>query len=92
MSDALWFAEGFTNYYGILTLQRARILPLSSFTQSMGGATDRVLNAPGRLVHSAVEMSELAPFVDAAASIDPNNFRNTYISYYTYGQALALGN
>ncbi len=91
MSGELWFAEGFTNYYGVLTLQRAGISPLSSFTASMGGAANRVLNAPGRKVRSAVEMSELAPFVDAATSIDPNNFRNTYISYYTYGQALALG-
>ena len=91
MSDALWFAEGFTNYYGVLTLQRANISALASFTRSMGGAVNAVLNAPGRLVHSPVEMSELAPFVDAATSIDPNNFRNTYISYYTYGQALALG-
>src|SRR5436305_4526045 len=57
----------------------------------MGRALNAVLNSPGRQVHSAVEMSQLAPFVDAAKSIDPNNFRNTFISYYTYGQALALG-
>lgn len=91
MSGELWFAEGFTNYYGVLTLQRAGISPLTSFTKSMGGAVNQVVNAPGRRIHSAVEMSELAPFVDAATSIDPTNFENTYISYYTYGQALAFG-
>lgn len=91
MSDELWFAEGFTNYYGILVLQRIGISPLAAFTHSMGSAVNHVLNAPGRLVHSPVEMSQLAPFVDAVTSIDPNNFRNTYISYYIYGQALALG-
>ncbi len=36
-------------------------------------------------------MSRLAPFVDAATSNDPVNYANTFISYYTYGQALALG-
>jgi predicted metalloprotease with PDZ domain len=34
-------------------------------------------------------MSLRAPFVDAAASIDPNN-PNIFTSYYTYGAALAL--
>ncbi len=91
MSGELWFAEGFTNYYGPLVLQRAGLSTLDQFVSDMGHALNAVLNLPGRKVHSAVEMSQLAPFVDAAKSIDPNNFRNTFISYYTYGQALALG-
>jgi predicted metalloprotease with PDZ domain len=36
-------------------------------------------------------MSRQAPFVDAARSIDATNFRNTFISYYTYGEALGFG-
>ncbi len=91
MSGELWFAEGFTNYYGMLVLARAGLSSLDTFASEMGGAVNMVLTAPGRKVHSVVEMSRLAPFVDAARSIDPNNFANTYISYYTYGQALALG-
>ncbi len=91
MSGELWFAEGFTSYYGPLVLQRAGMADLGAFTRSMGQAVNRVLTAPGRKVHSAVEMSDLAPFTDAATSIDPNNFKNTFISYYTYGSALALG-
>jgi predicted metalloprotease with PDZ domain len=35
-------------------------------------------------------MSIQAPFVDAATSIDPDNFPNTFISYYTYGAAIGL--
>jgi predicted metalloprotease with PDZ domain len=91
MSGELWFAEGFTNYYGPLALQRAGLSTLDQFVGTMGHALNAVLNLPGRNVHSAVGMSQLAPFVDAAKSIDPNNFHNTFISYYTYGQALALG-
>ncbi len=91
MSGELWFAEGFTNYYGPLALQRSGISKLNQFTRGMGNAVNAVLTSPGRLVHSPVEMSRLAPFVDAATSIDERNVANTFISYYTYGQALAFG-
>jgi len=91
MSGELWFAEGFTNYYGPLTLERAGISTVDVFAKDMGRAVNTVLNAPGRKVFDAVDMSRLAPFVDAATYVDRNNFPNTFISYYTYGQALALG-
>ncbi len=92
MSGELWFAEGFTNYYGILTLKRAGLEKLDSFDRSMAAAVTEVLTAPGRLVYDAIDMSRQAVFVDAAGpSIDPINAANNLISYYTYGQALALG-
>ena len=91
MSGELWFAEGFTNYYGPLVLKRSGIQTLDEFAREMGTAVNTVLTAPGRTVFDVVDMSRLAPFVDAATSIDPNNFQNTFISYYTYGQALAFG-
>ncbi len=69
----------------------ARFSSLDRFAERMASAVDTVLTAPGRNVHTVVEMSRMAPFVDAARSIDPTNFANTFISYYTYGQALALG-
>src|SRR5581483_4155897 len=47
--------------------------------------------APGRKIFDVVDMSRQAPFVDAATSIDPTNESNNFISYYTYGQALAFG-
>ena len=31
-----------------------------------------------------------APFVDAAVSVDATNRENTFLSYYTYGEFLAL--
>ena len=91
ISGELWFAEGFTNYYGPLTLKRAGIWNQDQFTNDMARAVNTVLTAPGRQLRSPVEMSRMAPFVDAAAAVDSTNTRNTYISYYTYGQALALG-
>jgi predicted metalloprotease with PDZ domain len=91
MSGELWFAEGFTNYYGPLTLKRAGISSIDRFTRGMGFAISTVLTAPGRQVFNVIDMSRQAPFVDAAAAIDPVNRGNNFISYYTYGQALALG-
>lgn len=91
MSGELWFAEGFTNYYGPLVLNRAGLSTLDDFVRSMSYAVNTVLTAPGREIYNVIGMSDLAPFVDAAVSIDPTNFTNTFISYYTYGQALAFG-
>ncbi|HMN08284.1 MAG TPA: PDZ domain-containing protein [Gemmatimonadaceae bacterium] len=90
MSGELWLAEGFTSYYGPLVLRRAAILDDAQLAVQMAGAVNLVLNAPGRRFFSAVDMSRQAPFTDAAVSIDPQNKGNTFISYYPFGQAIAL--
>ncbi len=91
MSEELWLAEGFTSYYGPLVLARAGITTVTQFLQELGGAASDVVTAPGRRWFTAVEMSEQAPFVDAARSVDPQNKANTFISYYTWGSTIALG-
>lgn len=91
MSGELWLAEGFTSYYGPLTQKRAGLMNLRSFLRAMDEAIEKVTTSPARQIRSAVEMSRLAPFVDAATSIDQTNFANTYISYYTWGTALGVG-
>jgi predicted metalloprotease with PDZ domain len=57
----------------------------------MRDAVNAALTAPGREVFSLVDMSRRAAFVDGASSVEPQNQANTYISYYTYGRAVALG-
>ena len=91
MSGELWLAEGFTNYYGPLVLQRAGLTRLSEFAATISAAINDVTFSPGRQIHTAEEMSQMAPFVDAATSIDRTNFDNTFISYYTWGESIALG-
>lgn len=91
MSGELWFAEGFTSYYGPLTIMRAGLTTLDDYARAIGFGVSAVLTQPGRNHFSPIEMAMQAPFVDAAASIDPNNRGNTFISYYTYGAAIALG-
>lgn len=90
MSAELWVAEGFTNYYGPLVIARAGILDTRGYAQRISGAVNTLTNHPGRRFFGAVGMSQQAPFVDAATSIDPNNRSNMFISYYTYGEALGI--
>ena len=91
MSGELWFAEGFTNYYEPLVLTRSGIMSLDTFAAGMADTINTVTLSPGRMLRSAEEMSQLAPFVDAATSIDPTSEPNTFISYYTWGEAIGLG-
>ena len=91
VSGELWLAEGFTNYYGKLVMARAGLTDAESAASSIGRTLNAVISGPGRRINSAVNMSRLAPFTDAASAIDRTNFRNTFISYYTWGEAIALG-
>jgi len=90
MSGELWFAEGFTNYYDALTLCRTGIWSFESYLKDMQETFNKVWTSTGRQFFNPIEMSYQAPFVDAATSIDQTNRENTYISYYIYGEMLAL--
>ena len=91
MSDDLWLGEGFTNYFDSLVQVRAGITTLDQFAGELANVINAVTLSPGRMFRSAVDMSRLAPFVDAAVSIDRTAWPNLFISYYTYGQAIGLG-
>lgn len=90
MSRHLWFAEGVTNYYGKLVLSRTGHFDLATYLDKTVTALNKVRLSPGRQFFPATGMSEMAPFVDAAVSVDPTNYANSYISYYTYGEVLGL--
>ncbi|HDZ15153.1 hypothetical protein LCGC14_0776040 [marine sediment metagenome] len=90
MSDALWFAEGFTSYYTDLILCRAGIITAEAYVESLSGTFNYVWNSPARAFFNPIEMSYQAPFVDAATSVDPVNRENLFISYYSYGSMLGL--
>jgi predicted metalloprotease with PDZ domain len=91
ISGELWLGEGFTNYYGALVMKRSGLSTLRAFGQDMGEALDIVVNSPGRAFSSAVQMSQMAAFVDRSSPSDRTNFANTFISYYTWGQVIGLG-
>ncbi len=91
MTDSLWLAEGFTQYYGVLIMTRAGLLDPSQAVGQFGELASSIVNGSGRQFRSAVDMSRMAPFVDAARAVDRTNFNTTFISYYSYGGAIALG-
>jgi predicted metalloprotease with PDZ domain len=90
VSGELWLGEGFTSYYDTLLVQRSGLSALDQTLANWGGTINAVLQGPGRQLRSAEEMSQLAPFVDAAAAIDRTNWSNLFISYYTWGEAIGL--
>jgi predicted metalloprotease with PDZ domain len=90
MSEALWIAEGFTQYYGSLVMGRAGLRPAEQTMLGLASSALGVAAHPARQFRSPVQMSQHAPYSDAARSVDQNNFSYSFISYYTYGAALAL--
>jgi len=90
MSGELWLAEGFTSYFGPLVMRRAGLTTTRELAQELARVVNAVLTSPGRAVRTAEEMSQQAPFTDAATAIDRTSFENTFISYYTWGEAIGL--
>ena len=90
MSNELWFAEGFTQYYGELILKRAGYRDLDTYCNTIKNLANGVLNAPGASMYSAPQMSRNAVFADAGVAVDETNSVNTFTSYYFYGATIAL--
>ncbi|GAA4219154.1 M61 family metallopeptidase [Sphingomonas endophytica] len=88
-TPSLWFAEGVTNYYGPLMLRRAGLTDVDGWAKATAGALNTVLFSPARRNGGPQEMSLRAPFADAATSIDPVA-PDVFLSYYPYGQVVAL--
>ncbi|MDQ3070427.1 MAG: M61 family peptidase [Acidobacteriota bacterium] len=91
VSDSLWLAEGFTQYYGPVAIARAGLAEFGQTATGLGRSANAIINGSGRSVRSAVEMSQYAPFSDAAEAVDRTEGARSFISYYTYGAAIALG-
>jgi predicted metalloprotease with PDZ domain len=91
MSHELWFAEGFTQYYGDLLVLRAGFGSDTVYAmRTLAGLINTKMNTPGARYYSPVESSRMAVFVDAGVAVDKTNYPNMYTSYYPYGGAIAL--
>lgn len=94
MSGELWLMEGFTNYYERLVIVRSGVNgDLTRFGTALANELGYVLSSPGGRFRSAVAMSRLAPFVDTkqGPSAAPTDWPNTFVSYYSFGDMIALG-
>ncbi|RFZ92996.1 M61 family peptidase [Mucilaginibacter conchicola] len=90
MSNELWFAEGFTQYYGEMLLVRAGFNSVDDYTGTIAGLINSVLANPAPGKYPPTQMSRYAVFVDAGVAIDATNYTNMFTSYYVYGGATAL--
>jgi predicted metalloprotease with PDZ domain len=91
LSGELWLAEGVTSYYDGLIMARTKLFSLDDFARDLSGIVTAVLESPSSRFRSVEDMSRLAPLVDAARWIDPVNWDNTALSYYTFGAAIGVG-
>lgn len=84
-SGELWLAEGFTQYYGPLALQRAGLVDVRATAETFTRVLNLAVQRPGRPARSAEEISRLAPLTDGVAgrALD-------VVSYYYLGSALAM--
>jgi predicted metalloprotease with PDZ domain len=90
MSSELWFAEGFTQYYGELLLVRAGFHNVEDYSGTLSGLVNAVLNTPAAAKYPETQMSRYSVFADAGVANDPTNRTNMFTSYYYYGGATAL--
>lgn len=90
-SGELWFGEGFTSYYQELIMRRAGLSDMSEMAREAENVINDVLLSSGRRFRTLEQMSLMAVLVDGARPVDRTNWANTYVSYYTWGEAVGLG-
>jgi predicted metalloprotease with PDZ domain len=90
MSNELWFAEGFTQYYGEMLLVRSGFNSLDDYTRTLAGLISSVTVSPAPAKYTPIQMSRYAVFTDAGVAVDATNYGNVFTSYYFYGGATAL--
>ena len=90
MSNELWFAEGFTQYYGNLIMERSGNMAEERYYNIIGGQAGTKMLSPGAQRFSPITMSNHAVFVDAGSAVDKANYSNIFTSYYSYGASIAM--
>ena len=84
---SLWIAEGFTDYYADLQVERAGLQTRDEYLEDLSNTIELLQTTPGRLVQSA----EMASFDAWIKYYRPDeNTNNSSISYYTKGTVIAL--
>ncbi len=88
-TSTLWVGEGFTNYYGARLVYRAGLWSQPVYLARVAANVARLQATPGRLAMSVEAASLSAWFMDRVPLRQQANLRNSAISYYTKGEALA---
>ncbi|MBC8144749.1 MAG: M61 family metallopeptidase, partial [bacterium] len=88
----LWFAEGFTQYYGHLMLRRAGVWDDKTLYSQLADEINAVDQSPGRF-HRNLRESSYDTWQQISArnpSAPANNLKNTYVNYYPKGAVAAF--
>jgi len=88
-TTTLWVGEGFTNYYGARLVYRAALWSRPLYLARVAANVAQLQATPGRLAMSAEDASLSAWFMDRVPLRQEAMLRNSAISYYTKGEALA---
>lgn len=88
-TPSLWVAEGFTQYYGDISLERAGLETSADYLRDLARSMGSSLTAPAFRLMSAEDSSLTAWFHDATPLRQQTNQGITTISYYTRGEQLA---
>jgi predicted metalloprotease with PDZ domain len=88
-TPTLWVGEGFTNYYGARMVYRAGLWDRAQYLARAAAGIAQLQSTPGRLVMSAEDASLSAWLQDRVPLRQQAMLRNSTISYYTKGEALA---
>jgi predicted metalloprotease with PDZ domain len=86
---SLWIAEGWTNYYGNITLARTGIIDRPRYYGMLANVARYNNEMPGRKELSPRMASFHAPYWDGRAAPMATNGANTWVSYYTVGEGRA---
>ena len=87
ITRSLWIAEGFTDYYADLQVERAGLQTRDEYLEDLSETIELLQTTPGRLVQSA----EMASFDAWIKYYRPDeNSNNSSISYYTKGTVIAF--
>jgi predicted metalloprotease with PDZ domain len=86
-TEALWVAEGFTDYYAGLLVKRPGISTRDEFFEELSGHIEAVQTTPGRLVTSAA-MSSYDTWIKQYRPDE--NTPNTTINYYPKGAVIGF--
>lgn len=86
-----WFADGFSNYYALLSMVRAGIITEDKFLEKISYIVNNVIKSSALKYNNALEMSKYSIFYAGNNSQQTAlNAENLYIPYDNHGFAIAL--
>ncbi|WP_010521059.1 PDZ domain-containing protein [Aquimarina agarivorans] len=86
-----WFSEGFSKYYGLLSMVRARIISEDKYLEKVSYILNDVIKSTALKYNNTLEMSKKSAYF--ASNLENNtalNAHNLYIPYEDHGFVIAL--